>query len=278
MRDVGTEALGTLMKLCGERAIKSHLEKVDPLKMSKIQEAFQKANVATVSGMGSAPASAAPSRPQSSAPVRKTATTSGISGNASSASLKKTPAVSRPASAKVGGAAATPALAQISGSASSSRSDLSVSVQFKFSEGAVESHALDYLSEADWAQLDDSAWKLRLETMDRLIDAIKARPDMDESVEPEILLRLLKKRAVWKDNNFQVIQRLFELIPLLNVKGKISTASASMVIPVLTEKLGDVKLKPSAQAALTTLAERCTLDFVLSRSRPCSAIFADALA
>ena len=53
VRESGVEAVGTLLKVCGERAVGPFLEKVDPIKMTKIREYFDKAEVKVVAAVGS---------------------------------------------------------------------------------------------------------------------------------------------------------------------------------------------------------------------------------
>ncbi|BFZ57087.1 hypothetical protein PYCC9005_004137 [Savitreella phatthalungensis] len=83
VRDAAAEALGTLMKLVGERAMGAYLEGVDDIRKAKVQEFC---GSATTKAKAPSPSASAPaSAPTSRAPVKKTASST------STGQLRKAP-------------------------------------------------------------------------------------------------------------------------------------------------------------------------------------------
>jgi cytoskeleton-associated protein 5 len=88
VRTCGFEAVGTLMKITGERELNSYLDSIDDLKMKKIKEFYEKAEVKTKLSKAK-PVSAAPSTTG-----RSTASKPGIS---KASSIKRKSMVGKPA-------------------------------------------------------------------------------------------------------------------------------------------------------------------------------------
>jgi cytoskeleton-associated protein 5 len=267
VREASMEALGTVMRVCGERAIAHFLEKVDPIKMTKIKEYQAKAEVRAVPS-SSGDVSARPA----TAPVHSSAASSVAVTKRPSVSAAPSPKVvrrpSKPAVSRAPSAAASRLTSSKPASASSTlkkpapTKPVEIAVKFLYSDEDALARVSEYLEESEVAMLNDSAWKVRLEVMDKLNESMKERDDADG----ELLFRILRKQAIWKDNNFQVMSRLIQIASTLAGKQKLTKAASSLIIPTLVEKTGDMKLKPVAYEALVAIAERCTLGFVLGRS------------
>ncbi|CAG0924320.1 unnamed protein product, partial [Notodromas monacha] len=99
----------------------------------------------------------------------------------------------------------------------------------------------------------DGNWKTRLsalENVGRIISCSDAA-----TLPAQALIKILCKKPGLKDNNFQVLKLRFEAIKSIAGGSKVSRTSAIMVIPDLTDKLGDAKSGPAACEALTAVAE-----------------------
>jgi cytoskeleton-associated protein 5 len=70
VRNEAALALGSLMKIVGERAMNPIMEPLDDLRKAKVKEAFEKVTVKCKAGSG-APASKPPPAPTDSAPPKK---------------------------------------------------------------------------------------------------------------------------------------------------------------------------------------------------------------
>lgn len=51
------------------------------------------------------------------------------------------------------------------------------------------------------------------------------------AVEPEIIIRVLSKKPGWKEMNFQVMGKLFNIIQLLSSNSKFTKACAAIGVP-----------------------------------------------
>lgn len=324
VRAAAADALGTLMKVIGDRAFNALIGEMDPLRKEKVNEAAEKAvtkcrNGVGAGGGGSAPTRSAPSaaavlpkpktqprparpsdkenappaRPAPAAtssfddapptpakpPVRgppahlmakKPPAASAPSAPSASAPPAKKPAPSRPAPA------AAPA-------ASSSRA--SEPLRYKHSQEAAESliDSGDVIPAELVAQLNDSNWKQRLEGMEKLSEWAKLD---GRDADSEVVVRyLVGKKPGPKESNFQVRSVFLRFLTLAHsspaqVAGKVfallqqlaadsptwTKACSAVSIPLLCDKLGDIKLKKPASDALVAFAEKSSLGFVLSQA------------
>ncbi|KAM4734479.1 cytoskeleton-associated protein 5 isoform 2-T2 [Anableps anableps] len=249
VRDAAFEALGTAMKVVGEKAVNPFLADLDKLKLDKIKECADKVELPGgkkgAAGGGGAvdkkpaakapPAAEAPSK--SSAPPKKTQTAA--AGKPSAGPPKK----GKPASAAGGKAKKT------SDSKEFTETELSPEVCEELAAGVLPASCLQ--------QLDSSNWKERLASMEEFQRAVET---MDKAAMPcQALVRMLAKKPGWKETNFQVMQMKLHIVALVAQRGQFSKTSASVVLDGLVDKIGDVKCGGNAKAALTSIGEACSL-------------------
>lgn len=288
-REAGAEGLGTLMKLIGEKPMLAFTDGLDDIKMGKIKEAFEKATVkAKVK-------KAAPPPPVKKAPVKKAAPKPAAPKAAPKAAAPKaTPmevddpddsfaALSTPKRkppARLAGASSMkkPALSSAKPKPAPASSGPKKSaklpppsgpeeIKYKFAQEDAEARATEFIPEAIHADLQQAQWKLRLAAMELLCTHF-AQED-GASIEPEIVIRAFSKKPGWKETNFQVMSKMFNAIQILSVEcPKFNKACAALCIPVMVEKLGDIKLKKPASECLVAIAEKISLQFVLSQAYP----------
>ncbi|KAL8281038.1 hypothetical protein RQP46_006717 [Phenoliferia psychrophenolica] len=252
VRAAAAEALGTLVKCVGERALGGIVDGLDDGRKAKVREQAESAVVKKPMAAAANPAldSPGPPPPKASAPPARLM-------------AKKPPAASTsapPAAAK------KPPPAAPSGKAPPpSKSAPSEPLKYKFSQEDAESRAEELLPAAIVAELGDANWKVRLAA----IEALHSWLGTDESatVEAEVIVRFLSKKPGWKESNFQVSGKMFAAFQLLAESSPSFTkAAAAITIPALSEKLGDMKLKTPAGDALLVFAEKSSLQFVLSQA------------
>ncbi|CAJ0826900.1 1337_t:CDS:10, partial [Entrophospora sp. SA101] len=99
-------------------------------------------------------------------------------------------------------------------------------------------------------------------------DLYNTLDEMDpSSIEAELVFRFLAQKPGWKESNFQVLTKAFNIMVLMASKvPSFSKSSAALVIPVLTEKLGDIKLKKPAGETLTCFSEKISVQFVFTQA------------
>uniref|UniRef100_A0A8C3LBT9 Cytoskeleton associated protein 5 n=1 Tax=Chrysolophus pictus TaxID=9089 RepID=A0A8C3LBT9_CHRPC len=257
VRDAGFEALGTALKVAGEKAVNPFLADVDKLKLDRIKECAEKVELVYGKKTGAA------EKKEGKPVAGKTPALSGTAGDkeikdaaAKPGPQKKAPAVkpggppkkSKPAAAAgMGGAGAKgkkgPETKEIF------ESELSIEV--------CEEKAAAVLPASCIQQLDSGNWKERLASMEEFQKAVEL---MERSEMPcQALVRMLAKKPGWKETNFQVMQMKLHIVALIAQKGNFSKTSAQVVLDGLVDKVGDVKCGSNAKEAMTAIAEACQL-------------------
>uniref|UniRef100_A0A8D3CS57 Cytoskeleton associated protein 5 n=1 Tax=Scophthalmus maximus TaxID=52904 RepID=A0A8D3CS57_SCOMX len=239
VRDAAFEALGTAMKVVGEKAVNPFLADLDKLKLDKIKESADKVELPggkKGSGGGAGdkkPAAKAPAPaeapPKSSGPPKKS--------QAAASSKKSFPG-------------------QFLSSCILTNKSSCVFFFFDQPE-ASEELASRVLPASCLQQLDSSNWKERLASMEEFQRAVET---MDKVEMPcQALVRMLAKKPGWKETNFQVMQMKLRVVTLIAQRGQFSKTSASVVLDGLVDKVGDVKCGGNAKEGLTAIGEACSL-------------------
>ncbi|XP_032379162.1 cytoskeleton-associated protein 5 isoform X2 [Etheostoma spectabile] len=246
VRDAAFEALGTAMKVVGEKAVNPFLSDLDKLKLDKIKESADKVELAGAKkGAGGGgekkPAAKAPpaaeAPPKSSAPPRKTQ--SGAASKSSTGPSKK----GKPTCTVAGKAKKTPESREFT------ETELSVEV--------CEERAAGVLPASCVQLLDSANWKERLASMEEFLRAVET---MDKAEMPcQALVRMLAKKPGWKETNFQVMQMKLQIVALVAQRGQFSKTSAAVVLDGLVDKVGDIKCGGKAKEGLTAIGEACSL-------------------
>ncbi|XP_020654661.2 cytoskeleton-associated protein 5 isoform X4 [Pogona vitticeps] len=258
VRDAAFEALGTALKVVGEKAVNPFLTDVDKLKLDRIKECAEKVELAAGGRVvGGA------DRKENKPVAGKAPTLSGAAGDkdtkdnvAKSGPVKKAPA------AKVGGPSkkakpATAGGAVSSGTKGKKGTEVKEIFEPELSIEMCEEKASAVLPAACLQQLDSGNWKERLACMEEFQKAVEL---MDRAEMPcQALVRMLAKKPGWKETNFQVMQIKLRIVALVAQKGNFSKTSAQIVLDGLVDKIGDVKCGNNAKEALTAIAEACQL-------------------
>ncbi|XP_031420118.1 cytoskeleton-associated protein 5 isoform X2 [Clupea harengus] len=242
VRDAAFEALGTAMKVVGEKAVNPFLSDLDKLKLDKIKESADKVELAGGKKAGGAekkekptarPASVAEPPPKASGPPRKAPAAK------SAGPAKKT----RPSTAPSGKSKKGPETKEI--------------VETELSLEVCEEKAAAVLPDVCMQQLDSGNWKERLASMEEFQRVVE---QLGRSEMPcQALVRMLAKKPGWKETNFQVMQMKLHIVGLIAQKGIFSKTSALVVLDGLVDKVGDVKCGGNAKEALTAIGEACSL-------------------
>uniref|UniRef100_A0A240PP00 TOG domain-containing protein n=1 Tax=Anopheles atroparvus TaxID=41427 RepID=A0A240PP00_ANOAO len=274
VRDASADALGTAMKLVGEKTIGPYLTEVDALKMAKIKESCERAVITvkipaarkerpatappkTTSGGGAtvkkapsetkiAPGGTATQRPATATTVKKVISGGGLKKSATGGSLGG-------GGSRSGGGGSKGAAAQ---SVANTEKDLS--------QEEVDERAAELLPADAVGGLVDANWKTRLGAMEAFAAAVpglEAKPGLSQ-----VLLRSLAKKPGLKDTNFQVLKVKLETVRVIVERYGITTTTAEYLLNDVTEKLGDAKNGSCAAAALTAIAEGgARLDWTVQR-------------
>uniref|UniRef100_A0A8C7W356 Cytoskeleton associated protein 5 n=1 Tax=Oncorhynchus mykiss TaxID=8022 RepID=A0A8C7W356_ONCMY len=242
VRDAAYEALGTAMKVVGEKAVNPFLADLDKLKLDKIKESADKVELPGKKGGGvgaEKKAPAAKAAPPAVAPARS----SGPPKKAPAAKLGGPPKKGKPASAPSAKGKKCPETKEF--------------VETEISIEVCEERSATVLPASCMQLLDSANWKERLASMEEFQKAVE---QMDKSEMPcQALVRMLAKKPGWKETNFQVMQMKLHIVGLIAQKGSFSKTSAFVVLDGLVDKIGDVKCGGKAKEGLTATAEACSL-------------------
>uniref|UniRef100_A0A670J340 Cytoskeleton associated protein 5 n=1 Tax=Podarcis muralis TaxID=64176 RepID=A0A670J340_PODMU len=219
VRDAAFEALGTALKVAGEKAVNPFLTDVDKLKLDRIKESAEKVELA-----GGSRASGGTDRKESKPVAGKTPALSGAAGDKDTKDNSKSGAQKKAPAAKI---------------------------------EVCEEKASAVLPAACLQQLDSGNWKERLACMEEFQKAVELMDRTEMPC--QALVRMLAKKPGWKETNFQVMQIKLHIVALIAQKGTFSKTSAQIVLDGLVDKIGDVKCGNNAKEALTAIAEACQL-------------------
>lgn len=217
VREASAEALGTLVKLIGEKTVAPHLADVDQLKMAKIKECAEKAVIVvkvpsvTKARPVTAPSSAGPSKPAAkevAKPVARPAT-----------AVKKVVATKKPASNGGG-------TSRVAKSASSTKI---CAAERELTPEEVDERVADLVPGNILAELGDSNWKSRLsasETFLGTLSSLESSPQLSQ-----ILIRTVCKKPGLKVSFMSPFVHLFSVIAIV--------FNAGNQLPSLEIKVGD---------------------------------------
>ena len=210
VRDAASEALGTAWKVVGEKGVTAFLGEQDALKLAKIKEFSEKAELKVRQGASKA------SKPAAAPAADKPKVVK--SGGAVAAAAAKKPASAKQAAKKApakraagkptGGAAAA-------ASATSARPEVT---EPELSPEEADQLMTELISEEIIKQLADSNWKTRLEATQTVHQTVTGRQDLPTQA---ILVALSRKPGL-KDNIFQVLKLKFDVVQQLAENTKFS--------------------------------------------------------
>ncbi|XP_076663727.1 msps cytoskeleton-associated protein 5 isoform X2 [Andrena cerasifolii] len=249
VRDTAAEALGTAMKLIGEKSMMPFLTDIDNLKMTKIKECAEKAVIYVK--VPSAPKVA--ERPNT-APSKIESTTKAKESEAKALKRPNTSTAKRSQIKK-------PAASSLTNlTASKKPSATKTQIEKNYCPEEIEEMAAQILSGEILSGLVDSNWKVRLSAVEQLLEFIK---QMDSSEVPtQVIVRTLAKKPGFKDTNFQVLKLRLEIVKFLAESFPFSTTVCEYCLVDITEKLGDAKNSAVAADTLLTIAEATSLEYV----------------
>lgn len=253
VRENAAEALGTALKVVGERVMTPFLQDVDAIKMAKVKDFCDKAVVTA-----KPQASQAPEKKPASAPVKPVAVKTeehvpkSIMGGAR-----------KVASASAVKPKAAPAVSRIVKSAGVKKASEPVEPEFKeqeLTEEDVMTQASDILSDDVISGLCSSNWKDRLAAVEKFYEVVQ---QMEKgSLPAQVLIKLLARKPGFKENNFQILKLRFEVLAYIAGKGKISHISVESCLSDVVDKIGDAKNGVNAGSALNSLAEATSLEYI----------------
>ncbi|KAL3267283.1 hypothetical protein HHI36_011414 [Cryptolaemus montrouzieri] len=270
VRDSSYEALGTLMKLVGEKAIAPFLGELekDNLKMMKVKEFCEKAVILVKTS--------APKKDRAATAVVKAKegkTDAPKSAPQSTKSVKKAAPASSAAKKKSQVSSGTATIVK-SKSAKNSTAKISKPVERELNDEEVDAAIGDKISANIVGDIANANWKTRLEAVEQLQTEIQSQ-DAKE-LPCQAIVKFLCRKPGLKDTNFQVLKAKLELVKYLAENCSFSTRSADCCLNDICEKFGDPKNGSNACAAISAIAEAAgfphiatsVIEFAVSQKSP----------
>ncbi|RDD44949.1 Cytoskeleton-associated protein 5 [Trichoplax sp. H2] len=254
VRNNSAEALGTALKVVGERPMNSFLDGIDKIKLDKIKECAEKAEVNFPSA----------SLTGSKKPATAATTEKAKEPSKTSTATKSQPPTSKPAKKptkpKKESKKTTASTSKDSNKDSNAAKNAEELLEPNITPEEVDTLAAEVMSEELLKQLVHSNWKERIaacEELDKLIDEIKP-----ENLKAFLFIQIIAKKPGFKDTNFQAMKAKCKLVTKLAKTPLFGKRSASFVLSAMVDKCGDIKVKNEAIEALTEMTEKLSLDFI----------------
>ncbi|KFM68160.1 Cytoskeleton-associated protein 5, partial [Stegodyphus mimosarum] len=254
VRENSAEALGTALKVVGERTMSPFLQEVDAIKMGKIKDFCDKAVVTakTVAVVEKKPVSA-PVKPSVVKVIPEETVSKSTSGG-----IKK-PASAGPVKTKV----ATASSRVVRSGANKKGVGDTIEPEFKeqeLSEEEVLTQAADILPDHVIAGLSSSNWKDRLAAVEKFFEVVSAM--QKGNIPAQVLIKLLARKPGFKENNFQILKLRFEILTYIAENAQISHTAIESCLSDIVDKIGDAKNGAYAGSALTALAGATSLEYI----------------
>lgn len=156
---------------------------------------------------------------------------------------------------------------KIQPAAKQAKKDLSMNsvapLQFRHSDEEALSVFEGILRPTLFAGLTDTNWKTRLESVEELLKSFSVA--IPNEINCELLVRFIGKRPGWKESNFQVYQKMFQLVKTFAGSKSLSKESISLMLPYAVEKLVDAKVGPEASELLLIFSEFTGFPFLVGQ-------------
>ncbi|KMZ03264.1 protein mini spindles isoform X3 [Drosophila simulans] len=259
VRDSSAEALGTLMKLMGDKAVTPLLADVDPLKMAKIKECHDKAEIKIkVAGPKKEARPASAPTAKAGAPAKTTAGSVDPKPVTRPATTGARKVLKKPATVSGGGSTSAPTAAlKAGGKPLATERELTPEELQEKSEEILPGDILNGLV--------DSNWKNRLAAVEQLLGEITGF-DAKQAGISQILIRTISGRKPGlKEMNFQVLKFKLDIIRSVAENYPLTTTTVDLVINEIIEKLADAKNGAGAGDVLSAFAEATKLEYVVGK-------------
>ena len=122
------------------------------------------------------------------------------------------------------------------------------------------------LPEGVLVNLRSSAFKERLEALDQVLNAVESFSENEVNEHAEVLIRLLKGAPGWKEANFQVLNKIFQVVEAVATRAStFSKRCVWLCLPVVIDKVADFKQKALCRKCLLVFSEAVGPEFVFAQ-------------
>ena len=267
VRDAASTALGTCLKILGERPLAAFFEEIEKNKMAKIQEACEKAELKVPQGKKTkakeetTKAKTAPTKTVKKAETKK-AETKRADPPKQTGATKTTTKTAKATGTKTG---AKKEGAKKDGAKKGEDYTPHFDPEPSPSSDDLDLQAKETIREDILTRLSDPKWKDRLDASNDLKEMIETLET--ENTQAQLYLHIIMIKPGLADGNLQVMNVKFSIIcHLVKVAPDWGEKCTEIVLGALAEKLGEMKLKATATEALFLISERIqSLHFVANK-------------
>lgn len=262
VRDASADALGTALKVVGEKAMASFLQEVDSIKMAKVKESCEKAVIVAPQIPIKESKPSGPPKVQKG-PRITVPSDSGKDDHTHTPlpTSKRNESISRIKSATFTKSSKKAIMAKkniCAQPASEGQKDLFTEKELNDDE--VTSQAIELLGEEVINGLGNTNWKERLSATEKFLEIVQNMNK--ENIPAQVFVKVLAKKPGFKENNFQVLKLRFDLLIYIAENASISRITVESCISDIVDKIGDPKNGSTAALAITTFAEATNLEYI----------------
>lgn len=254
VRENSAEALGTALKVVGEKAMTNFLQEVDAIKMTKIKDFCEKAVVTAKPQQSQTPEkkpSSAPAKPV--VPKVEESVPKSVMGGAK----RSASAIIKPKSASAQTKAGRSAVPKKGINSEPAEPEFK---EQELTDDDVMTQASEILTDEVVTGMCSTNWKDRLAAIEKFYEAVQK---MEKGTIPaQVLIKLLAKKPGFKENNSQILKLRFEVLTYIAENSQISHISVGNCLSDVVDKIGDAKNGAFAGSALIALAEATSLEYI----------------
>ena len=243
VRDAASQALGTCLKILGDRALASYFEDVDKNKKSKIEEASEKAELKVSQGAKKA---------KTKEPAKKTVTKTADKPKSANPPAKATSNTKTTAPPK------NTARTKAKGATSKVKTDdylPNFDPEPSLSPEELDAMAQESFGESIVTRLSDSKWKDRVDACTEIKELLETMEEKE--INSQLIIHALMIKPGLADGNLQALNLKFGIIGFIAKRAPDwGSKCTEAVVANLGEKLGEVRLKSSSTESLFLICER----------------------
>ena len=262
VRDAASTALGTCLKILGERALAAYFEDIDKNKMAKIQEATEKAELKVPQGSKTASKDKKTEKKAvSKVPAKVAKKESPEPDEEKEEPKKKVVAKTAPKKAAVKSSNGATKAKTVKGATKAKGASKGDDYLPNFDhEPSFGSEDLDVIATNKFGEdvltrLADPKWNDRVLVCNEVKEALETSEA--EDINSQLYLHIVMVKPGLADGNLQVLNIKLSIIGFLAKRAPDWGSKCSeAVIATLGEKLGELKLKASSTESLFCIAER----------------------
>ncbi|XP_023239725.1 cytoskeleton-associated protein 5-like [Centruroides sculpturatus] len=260
VREASADALGTALKVVGEKAMAPFLQEVDSIKMAKVKESCEKAVIVAPQVPIKESKPLGPPKVQKG-PRITIPSDSGKDDSTTIPTSKRNESISRIKSATFTKSSKKAIMARKNITAPPPcDGQKEVFMEKELNDDEVMMQASELLGDEVINGLGNTNWKERLSATEKFLEIVQNMNK--ENIPAQVFIKILAKKPGFKENNFQVLKLRFDLLIYITENASVSKVTVETCLSDIVDKIGDPKNGSTAALAITTFAEATNLEYI----------------